>query len=289
MKRTSLLVCYSSSEEDEKEKPALSFPLTKPPTKRRKLPPLAETIAALPPVDNPALHQGRTRNVPHVEGQYAAHVYVSITLRESSPLYQLVKDVFHDAKKQVPSLQEISKLDTGRYELHISLSRPIFLRAHQREELRQAVRNVTREQAPFTVSFASFSELVNDEKTRTFLAIEIGAGHNELKTLSDALAPALQAIRQKGYYEKPRFHASVAWALLTPSSNNGRDSLPRSESELSSETSEFPTIDRLPETLLSTLDEKYRPSLTSSRIGAFEVAEITVKIGKDVSTFRLKV
>jgi hypothetical protein len=32
----------------------------------------------------------------------------------------------------------------------------------------------------FMVSFAAFSELTNDEKTRTFLAVEIGAGHHEV-------------------------------------------------------------------------------------------------------------
>ena len=32
----------------------------------------------------------------------------------------------------------------------------------------------------FTASFATFSELVNDDRSRTFLAMEIGAGHHEV-------------------------------------------------------------------------------------------------------------
>ena len=32
----------------------------------------------------------------------------------------------------------------------------------------------------FTASFATLSELVNDEKTRTFLTFEVGAGHDEV-------------------------------------------------------------------------------------------------------------
>lgn len=34
----------------------------------------------------------------------------------------------------------------------------------------------------FRASFATFSELINDEKTRTFLTLEVGAGHNEVST-----------------------------------------------------------------------------------------------------------
>lgn len=32
----------------------------------------------------------------------------------------------------------------------------------------------------FIVSFATLSELINDEKTRTFLTLEVGAGYHEV-------------------------------------------------------------------------------------------------------------
>lgn len=32
----------------------------------------------------------------------------------------------------------------------------------------------------FDASFATFSELTNDERTRAFLALEVGAGHGEV-------------------------------------------------------------------------------------------------------------
>ncbi|THH21537.1 hypothetical protein EW146_g53 [Bondarzewia mesenterica] len=35
-----------------------------------------------------------------------------------------------------------------------------------------------------------------------------------LRALSDALWPLLRSLRQKPYYEHPRFYASLAWALL---------------------------------------------------------------------------
>lgn len=73
---------------------------------------------------------------------------MAVKLVEGSPLYKLVQSVLDDSKEMVPTLQEISKLDDFHHELHISLSRPIFLRAHQREQLKVAVRNAAREQPP---------------------------------------------------------------------------------------------------------------------------------------------
>ena len=129
------LVGYSSESEEE------------PPAKRRKLPPISPSISPPTPIENPALHQGRLRTTPHVEGQFAAHVYISLPLGRQSEFYKLVQEIFLDAKEAVPTLREIWP-DRQRPELHISLSRPIFLRAHQREELKRSVKNVARSQKP---------------------------------------------------------------------------------------------------------------------------------------------
>lgn len=116
----------------------------------RKLPPISSSILPPTPIDDPALHQGRIRTTPHVEGQFATHVYVSLPLSHQSSLYKLVQEIFLDAKAAVPSLHEIwPDRDTCKHpELHISLSRPIFLRAHQREELKRSVKSITQKQKP---------------------------------------------------------------------------------------------------------------------------------------------
>lgn len=99
------------------------------------------------PVDNPALHQGRIRTTPHVDGQFAAHVYVSLILSRRSQLYKIIQDILCDAKQVVPSLRDIWPSEgPKRHELHVSLSRPIFLRAHQREDLKRAVKNIAQKQ-----------------------------------------------------------------------------------------------------------------------------------------------
>ena len=94
----------------------------------------------------------------------------------------------------------------------------------------------------------------------------------------------LESIHQKAYYDNPRFHSSIAWALL---------SLPESLKASSADDGnadaqpEFPRIDKIPDELLHLVNGKYRSLLASSAVGAFEVRELCVKIGNDVSTFPL--
>lgn len=118
-------------------------------------------ISAL--IDNPALHQGRTRAVPHTEGQWATHVYIPVPISSSQhpKLRALLRRVVKDAQTRVPELHPI--LDLGEeeetaaqsereaeveVELHVSLSRPLFLRAHQRDEFRKAVKRIADSTQP---------------------------------------------------------------------------------------------------------------------------------------------
>ncbi|KIM43234.1 hypothetical protein M413DRAFT_26402 [Hebeloma cylindrosporum] len=300
------LVTYSDSSGEEESGEKESVP--NPPVKKRKLPPISSSIVAPGPVDIPALHQGRIRTTPHVEGQFAAHVYVSLALGRQSLLYKVLQGVLRDAKEAIPTLRDIwSPVEANAPpDLHISLSRPIFLRAHQREDLKRAVKNIAKAHKPFVLSFAMLSELINDERTRTFLTIEVGAGHLELRSLSDALTPVLQAIRQQGYYANPRFHASFAWALLhrpqgpvelksvtsddvcTPPAAS--EDLQVASSDCTGKApdpSSFPTIACLPPEVVKSLNERYGKQFSAPKVGAFNVDSITVKIGKDITSWRI--
>ncbi|KAF9046482.1 hypothetical protein BJ165DRAFT_1527571 [Panaeolus papilionaceus] len=276
MKRTSsVLVEYSDSSGDESKKlmPVKIKPQEQPP-KKRKLPPVSSTIVTAAPIDNPALHQGRIRSTPHVDGQFAAHIYVSISLTANARLNQMVQSIFMDAKIQVPILHETWKSDKyeQKPELHISLSRPVFLWAHQREDLRLAVKKVAKTHKPFVVSFATLSELINDEKTRTFLAMEVGAGHHELSSIATSLGPSLRSIRQQEYYVNPRFHASIGWALLHQAKDNSQSPVMSdsfctandtevkltSPSSLEPTTPPFHTIPHFPTKLIPSLIESHQ-------------------------------
>ncbi|KAL0069785.1 poly(U)-specific 3'-to-5' RNA exonuclease [Marasmius tenuissimus] len=305
MKRSSTLVDYGSSSEEETvaEEPVQV-------KKKRKLPPLQSSVIVPVPNDDPSLHQGRIRSTPHVEGQWAVHVYISVIVEPRSPLHQLLQNVLKTAKESCPALQLVPGLDNfdGDHkttELHISLSRPLFVRAYQKEEVKRSVRRLAQSSPPFKASFSSFSRLPNDENTRTFVALDIGGGFPELKSLTERLTSSLQSFRQKVYYDEPRFHASIAWALLeSPPSSRSTQSLRSTSPGLSEHATsideqvdppitiesilvEFPRIPQLPESTIAVLNEKYKGAFSTNRVGTFDVRRVHLKIGKEVFVWQL--
>lgn len=130
----SLVHYYSSDEETEAPVP---------PTKRRKLPQLSSLLSPSTPVDDPAQHDGRMRTIPFVEGQWAAYVYVPVSVHPKSPLSRLMGDIMGSASTAVPTLRAVGAVASNRQvDLHISLSRPIYIRAHQRDELKRSVKAI---------------------------------------------------------------------------------------------------------------------------------------------------
>ncbi len=146
------LVSYSgssSSSENEEE-----IPPPPPPVKKRRLPALASHLVPAVPLDDPSKHQGRTRATLHVEGQWAAHVYVSLVLRGA--LRGIVERAVSIAKQEVAGVHLLGGTDedpdpdsvAAVRELHVSLTRPFFLRTHQKEEMKRAVRDAAKAYPP---------------------------------------------------------------------------------------------------------------------------------------------
>ena len=85
-------------------------------------------------------------------------MFVPLNVSRRSPLAQLLRDVFSTAREAVPSLHPIG-LELGSrpsgapetadtsLELRISLTRPIYLRAHQRDEFKTALRQIAKRSA----------------------------------------------------------------------------------------------------------------------------------------------
>lgn len=199
-------------------------------------------------------------------------------------MYKLLLDSLQTAKELEPALHDFFGLgdEPGKHlDLHISLSRPIFLRAHQRDDLKRVVRSLAEKSSSFKVTFTTFSVLTNDEKTRTFLALDVGSGHHELKLLSDGLAPFISTLRQKEYYADPRFHASIAWALMSSAAES-------SKLADDSSSSTYQSILQIPASLTTTLNKRYAPTLSSKSCSAFDVQDVCLKIGKDVFSWRVQ-
>ena len=121
--------------------------------RKRQLPALAAHLASSVPLDDPSKHQGRTRTTPHVDGQWAAYVYVPIAVRGA--LRRIVERAVDIARKgegdsgtSVDIHMVGSSDENVACELHVSLTRPFFLRAYQREEMKRAVRDIAKAHPP---------------------------------------------------------------------------------------------------------------------------------------------
>ena len=120
--------------------------------------------------------------------------------------------------------------------------------------------------------------------------------HLQFRALSDALTPALHSFRQKEYYEQPRFHASFAWVLLdhptqgpptqAPEPLETLITTPPTLAEDPANANAFPTIPRLPESVVPALNAELGSQLKGSA-GIFDVGEVRIRIGKDVFSWAL--
>lgn len=169
MQRKRPLISYSSSSsEASSSEPEASSIVSKsksssPQPKKRKLPALSSQLTIPTPIDDPSKHQGRIRTVPHVDGQWAAYVYAPIKAGTRDSIGKLVRRALASARerKGMKCLRSIGfgigddevrkgnscndpEVITEDDELHISLSRPVFLQAHQREEFKRAVKAVAK-------------------------------------------------------------------------------------------------------------------------------------------------
>lgn len=105
----------------------------------------------------------------------------------------VLSSAFQAAKARVPTLHPIG-LNDDRWELHISLSHPTFLWTHQREEFKNAVRSVAASHRGWTLSFTEFITLENDDRSRVFLAVQVGAGHEQVIGFAYLLFPCVLKI-----------------------------------------------------------------------------------------------
>ncbi|KAG0095092.1 nuclear protein localization protein 4 [Podila epicladia] len=198
------------------------------------------------PVDNPEKHQGRIRSRPHIDGSWPVHVYLDVKLSEE--MFDIVSSFTESARKLVPKtismLQSIqamradpkatpieAKSAEDATELHISLTRPIYLQALHIGRFVSDVREAFKGKKRFNVSFSGLQAFSNDDKTRSFLSLRIGSGHSELERLLVEMDEIVERYAQPKFYEEPEFHASFAWAV-------GGDSLTKEVVDSVEETEE---------------------------------------------------
>ncbi|CAG7959182.1 unnamed protein product [Penicillium salamii] len=251
------LVQYSDSESESEATP------TRPATK-----PLNSTQSSLPPLpaafhdlyasttrvsvqDDPSLHGGRKRAIPHVEGNWPTHIYLEWypTKEELSLLASLIAQSGNTPTESSYDVHSLLHSDLGaQLPLHISLSRPVVLRTEQRASFTEKLQTSIKEShiPPFKIRPNTLYWASNYEKTRWFLVLGVQRptqDHlNRLlglsnDTLSQFGQPPLYAVShahgRQGQASSNNatddvrsgdfsgcFHISLAWTLSEPSSKN---------------------------------------------------------------------
>jgi len=196
-----LKVSYASSEE-EGDDDIETVPSKKPKLEENGL---KDTIALPPPPpdllvlpSNSAYKNGdsgnRIRSFPHVEGNYALHVYIPAYLKNND-----------GAQVHAPHLAK---------QYHISLSRTVAIRVHQIDSIVAMLRHKLHSQKRYWIEFGKWEVFINDDQTRSFLAMEVTTGGlSEISKQVHVVDEIFRLHNLPEFYKNPRPHISVAWGL----------------------------------------------------------------------------
>ena len=167
-------------------------------------------------------HQGRNRSFPHVEGNFATHVYISLTIPRHSQ--KQIEALCNRVQMFHPSLNRIAAAERGgEIGLHMSLSRTVPTRRGQHKTVlsglrKQFARSMKTNPLPGTLKLDARRPivLVNDDLSRTFLAIKI----NDTDVMHERLTRCVSIVDKvflqhglKTYYGNPIHHLSIGWLL----------------------------------------------------------------------------
>ncbi|RHZ44831.1 hypothetical protein Glove_709g76 [Diversispora epigaea] len=197
--------------------------------KSKKLPPLPPEFLELYQDDERKKSKKYLSTIPspiksipqshkNIEGDWATHVYMEVTIPDE--FTELLRKIEKSVQNVIldddiySCIDEINEdLSFKNSKLHISLSRPIFLKYFQIDKFWDKLKKGFEDQKRFTLSFSGIEYLVNDAKTKSFLTLEVGKGIYELKRLLEHVNKVAKEFRQQEFYEKPRFHASILWSV----------------------------------------------------------------------------
>ncbi|KAL4814109.1 U6 snRNA phosphodiesterase Usb1 [Aspergillus spinulosporus] len=197
--------------------------------------------------DDPSLHGGRKRVIPHVEGNWPTHIYLEWypSKEELEILGSIISQAEHMLRAEQAKLNSFLYSDLGvRLPLHISLSRPVVLRTEQRQPFMDTFEAALKGSgiSPFEVQIDSLDWVSNYERTRWFYVLRVKRPDGDcLKRLLHISNRSLGLFNQPPLYapllnsksggnqpnirgSKPAstgdytecFHISIAWSLEEP-------------------------------------------------------------------------
>ncbi|XP_058736780.1 uncharacterized protein LOC131609134 isoform X2 [Vicia villosa] len=181
----------------------------------------------LGPQDMQTHQTNKVRSFPHVDGNYALHVYIPITI--SSPSKKEIAAFLKKISSQEPSLhvvdvdvplnilckndEKLELVALGR-EFHISLGRTVPIRVHQIDSVVSMLRQKLQTQQNYWIDFHNWEVFVNDDRTRTFLSVEVvHSGLVEIQKQIEAVNTIYKLHNLPEFYKDPCPHISLAWSL----------------------------------------------------------------------------
>nr|XP_036296533.1 U6 snRNA phosphodiesterase [Pipistrellus kuhlii]KAF6319001.1 U6 snRNA biogenesis phosphodiesterase 1 [Pipistrellus kuhlii] len=156
------------------------------------------------PEDNSAKHGGRVRTFPHERGNWATHVYVPYDAGEEFP--DLLDALLPHAQTYVPRLVRMEAF-------HLSLSQSVVLRHHWILPFVQALKERVAARPRFCFRADRVKIYTNEEKTRTFVGLEVTSGHTQFLDLVSEVDRVMEEFDLTTFYKDPSFHVSLAWCV----------------------------------------------------------------------------
>ncbi|KAK0731386.1 U6 snRNA phosphodiesterase Usb1, partial [Lasiosphaeris hirsuta] len=201
--------------------------------------------------DDPALHQGRTRQIPHLAGYWPSHLYIE--WHPSAAVHALLAGLIATLQshnpQQTPPIASFLTSDLGAPQpLHISLSRPVtFTTADKDIFLAHALASIAGcGLAPFELSCRGVGWHRTEESGRSFLVLRVASSAAEPAASANSAEnpnPELTALLKRcntlvSDYGQPQlyqwavqeeggdgdgnvaignaFHVSIAWSFAKP-------------------------------------------------------------------------
>ncbi|XP_068943695.1 U6 snRNA phosphodiesterase 1 isoform X2 [Petaurus breviceps papuanus] len=149
-------------------------------------------------------HGGRIRTFPHERGIWATHVWVPYEAKED--FFDLLDLLMTQAQRVLPRLVKTE-------EFHISLSQSVVLRHHWIIPFVQALKSRVASSHRFLFTANQVKVYTNQEKTRTFIGLEVTAGHAQFLDLVSEVDRVMEEFDLATFYKEPSFHISLAWCV----------------------------------------------------------------------------
>lgn len=165
-------------------------------------------------------HQGRVRSFPHVTGNYPTHVFVAVpapkhvrtALQQLTEQLKPLLDGLHPVvdsvgqKRALPSTQ-----GSVQDSYHLSLSRTIPIKYDQIDPLIGSLHTHLAATHSFSLKLGQLKVFINDQRTRTFLALGLQTGAEQVCQIIHKVDVAFRHHGLQTFHEDPDPHVSIAW------------------------------------------------------------------------------